>query len=188
MAGKAVGVIGVIIALTIGAWYLSLALQIRLIDRCNVQCFTFSDYERVDPLCIIDPTCVSPLYNPHTLSPQPWTGLAYWGFGWGEPKHPSIATALAIPNYVLFTLLAALTAAATSRWVKRTDLRHGILLAIFVWCILSATSWFIPAMNPGWSRASYNPGTQPLWLALTVPGMTLLVVASAAVIGRIASH
>jgi hypothetical protein len=152
-----------------------------LLGRCQDSCDTFLDFERTDPLCIVDPTCVSPLYKVANSNAQNWSGLAYWRLGW-EREYPQAAKALALPNYVIFMLLAV---AATSFVVHRLThrrLRRYALLGVFVWVTASAISWFSPSLHPLWP--DYAPGHAPLWVETCVITLSLATLAATAGVSR----
>jgi hypothetical protein len=179
MPTKIAGAFLAVAALTLLLWSGGLALQVRLLDRCNISCNTFADFERADPLCISDPTCVSPLYKPNRATAQNWTGLAYWRSG-EQQEHPPVSKTLALPNYTVFILLL-LGATIAARCIARASVRRYVLVAIYVWCFLSVTSWFIPSMNPDWPNVSYDMGSPSGWLAIGTLGLSLCLLSGVAI-------
>ena len=61
-------------------------------------------YERVDPFCIIDPACVSPLYRSGYDGVEDWTGVNGWSLPGGQMPAPGDRI-LAIPNYIAYMLV-----------------------------------------------------------------------------------
>jgi hypothetical protein len=181
MSAKVAGAGFVVAALTVLLWSGGIAIQTRLLDRCNTSCSSFADFERADPLCIIDPTCVSPLYKPDKAAAQSWTGLAYWRSG-EHQGHPPVWKALALPNYAVFMAVMLALAVAVVHFGARVRARVLAVLAIFTWCLLSVTSWFIPSMNPDWPHVSYDTGSPSGWLALAVLVFTLGLLVGATVL------
>jgi len=118
-------------------WIAGWAIQLPLLSACDSDCTTFSDYVGHDPLCAIDPTCISPLYNPRAIGVQNWVGLDGWRLALGQFSAPG-DKAFAPPNYAFFMI--AITGAVM--YVVRHR-RRWALAVLFIWCVLQITSWFV---------------------------------------------
>src|SRR5581483_10842779 len=88
------------LAAVVGLWLVQ-AVSLYSCGVSDVDCATFSDFEAHDSFCIIDPACVSPLYNPSTPGIQRWVGAQAWNLG-ADQQPPDDYDFLAIPNYILF--------------------------------------------------------------------------------------
>lgn len=128
--------LGIIVAALV-IWAVGWAIQLPLLSACDSDCATFGDYVGRDPLCAIDPTCISPLYNPNATGVQNWVGLNGWRLELGQFPAPGDKV-LAPPNYILFmiTVTGAVLYIVRRRWGRA-------LTVLFVWCALQITSWFI---------------------------------------------
>jgi hypothetical protein len=177
-----------VVALTLALWSGLFAVQAHALSTCQDSCDTFLDFERADPLCIADPTCVSPLYKVTDSKAQHWSGIAYYRLGW-ERDYPSASLALAMPNYIIFMLLAIAAVALVGR---RVGARYA-LLAIFVWSMASAISWFSPRLHPLWidfapGHASlwidFAPGHASLWLEMGLIGLSLSLLTATVHVSR----
>ncbi len=151
--------LGIIIA-AFAIWITGWAIQLPLLSTCDSDCTTFGDYAGHDPLCAIDPTCISPLYNLHAVGVQDWVGLDGWRLELGQLPAPG-DKALAPPNYALF--MVAITGAAMYVVHQRRKL---LLDVLFVWCALQITSWFVISAI---SDSTLNP------VVVLEAGITLLV-------------
>ncbi len=104
------------------------------------RCTVFLDYLGRDPYCVVDPTCVSPFYNPDWES-----GAPHWqGFAWLDDRLLSDGNGfdmLAPFNYILFMLLAQ---ALTVIFVRRGGKYRAVaMLAILLWCLLEIVRWLV---------------------------------------------
>jgi hypothetical protein len=152
------------LVLTGCVWLGFFSLQDHMLAPCDEvgRCTSFIDYSLHDPFCILDPTCVSPLYNPS------WSGYApHWqGLRWvTDPLLVSGSglTMLAIPNYLLFMLLATAAVVLVQR-IHAPRYRRLALAVIFTWCALEVAGWSrtIVSLDPGQPIASF--GTAALLL------------------------
>lgn len=102
---------------------------------------SFWDYETPDPLCVIDPTCVSPFYS-YDPGVRHFMGIRWWDISEDESL-PTAWQALAPPNAILYfsiIVILAFTVAAEVRW----DLAMlGLEAVITVACLKSVGSWFV---------------------------------------------
>jgi hypothetical protein len=118
-------------------------------NRCAVSCSTFTDYESADPLCIIDPTCLSPFFRSTTYTVQPFTGAAYYRLGM-DRDYPAPVKTFAIPNFILFLLTAIVFVVAGERLIRSASSRYLARLAIFSYCTASAIGWSAYLWSPPW--------------------------------------
>ena len=145
------------LAAGVGFWF----MQNALLATCgvsDVSCTTFTDYALHDPLCVIDPSCVSPFYHPYTSGVQRWIGMQGWNLAESQ-QPPDGANFLAIPNYILFMLLAITAVAIISRKAHSSRSRKLALTAVFIWCITETASWW-------WFALAGLRGHQPSHVAL----------------------
>ena len=148
------------------AWFATLGLFRNLtLPKCNYQCVTAVEYFRADPICPLDPTCVSPLYVPewHTTPPR-WQGIAYihnktqvYGTG---------VTFIALPN-LLFSMLAT----AALLWFLYHRRHPTFLIALLVLFGLECARWYAAFM-------SFDP-LLPSWPLLLAAGLLGYAVYSA---------
>lgn len=139
--------LGVVVAALV-VWVAGWMIQLPLLSACDGDCTTFGDYVGRDPFCAIDPTCISPLYNPQAIGVQNWVGLDGWRLELGQLPAPG-DKALAPPNYALFMVIVT----GAVMYVVRHR-RRGVLAVLFVWCALQVTSWFVIAAL---SDSTLNP-------------------------------
>jgi hypothetical protein len=132
----------------VAIWIAGWAIQLPLLSTCDSDCTTFGDYVGHDPLCAIDPTCISPLYNPRALGVQNWVGLDGWRLELDQFPAPG-DKALAPPNYALFMAIVTGIAFQIARHRKKRA-----LTVLFLWCALQVTSWFVVAAL---SDSTLNP-------------------------------
>ena len=114
--------------------------EYRLGD-CDTACMTPVDYYRQDPLCIVDPTCVSPMYRPYADGVQRWVGVAGWRVDQGQLPPPG-AQAFSLPNYVAFLVLMMLNVAVTRRLTRQMRCERYLLFAVGAWVLLEVGRWF----------------------------------------------
>ena len=166
----------IVALLTFVVWGGFWVARAALLEPCIGTCGPFEEYESREPFCIIDPACVSPFYKPSAIGIQNWAGSESWNLGMGQYPAPSTST-LAVPNYVLFLLLAIAVVTLIERRVNQRKRRKLALTAVFVWCTFEVISWFVVAG----SGSTLNPillletcGT--LLFTLSVLGVTSYVV------------
>lgn len=139
----------IVICITGIVWALSLGLRERLLLPCSGagNCTTFLDYSLHDPLCVLDPTCVSPFYRPAQASRSGyaphWQGLVWLS----DPLLVSgnWVSMLAIPNYCLCMLLMVTASLCVMRWSRSIACRRYGLTVVSTWCILEVVGWFLIA-------------------------------------------
>jgi hypothetical protein len=129
-------------------WIAGWAIQLPLLSACDSDCTTFGDYVGHDPLCALDPTCISPLYSPRALGVQNWMGLDGWRLELGQFSAPG-DEALAPPNYALFMVLVTGAVIYVARHRRRR-----VLAVLFAWSALQIASWFVLAAM---SDSAFNP-------------------------------
>jgi hypothetical protein len=142
-----------ILTLVLALWFGSLYIRNRMLAPCSDpgRCTAFVDYSLHDPFCLIDPTCVSPFYNPA------WSGgvAPHWqGLQWvTDPLLISgnAVTMLAVPNYIVFMALASLLIVIVARHVNAGRAQKEALTIVLAWSTLEIGSWFFraAALDPG---------------------------------------
>lgn len=154
-----------VVALTACLWIGSFYLRDRMLAPCTDagQCTTFVDYSMHDPFCILEPTCVSPFYNPS------WSGGApHWqGLRWIDDSlliSGSGLTMLAIPNLILFALLATAAIVVATLRVDAGRRRNLAITAISTWCILEVAGWIATVGSLDPEQHTFTLGTAMLLL------------------------
>ncbi len=112
---------------------------------CHAVCDLWG-YERVDPLCIIDPVCVSPFYRSVHDGVEDWTGVNGWSLPGGQMPAPGDRV-LAIPNYIAYMIVVIVCILGARKYVPSSHRRQLVILALFIWTIVSELYWFIAAAN-----------------------------------------
>lgn len=123
------------------------ALQVELLSKCDdgaAVCETFADYEKADPFCLTDPSCVSPFYHPYAPGVQRWAGTQ-WNLAGGQ-QPPNDSEFFAIPNYLLFLAVAIAAVVCAIRSIQQPTWRHVVITATLVWCgsVVASWWWFVP--------------------------------------------
>jgi hypothetical protein len=150
----------------LGYWLLGSAL----LDQCRSSCSNATQYFERDPFCLIDPTCVSPLYRPYDPTPQHWVGSEASRLSAGQ--EPSTGwQSFAITNYVLFLLLMGGAITVAQRRLRNPHARKTAVAAILMWCALEAMSWSLAIVSA--SRSS-DRGLMTGAFAVLLTTMSLL--------------
>jgi hypothetical protein len=105
-------------------------------------CSSPAEYQSHDPFCAIDATCVSVFYSDSNPGLRDWMGLRGWSLSAGQLRPSSPTHVLAIPNAILFILLASMLIAIV-RWYLRVRWRRAAMTAIAIWCIGTIIWWFV---------------------------------------------
>jgi hypothetical protein len=116
-----------------------------MMRSCNAVC-DFWGYERVDPLCVIDPVCVSPFYRSGHYGVANWTGVNGWSLPGGQMPAPGDRV-LAIPNYIAYMLVMIAGILGARRYVSSRHKRQLVILTLLTWTATSEVYWFIAASN-----------------------------------------
>ena len=158
--------------LTFALWLAFVLVQGKLTDPCmEGSCHSFAAYERHDPFCIIDPTCVSPFYRDTLPTIPHWEGVIVFDglSGWGNGRH-----VLALPNYIAFILVGAGLVIAVVRYIRRPSVRRLALFAIYAWCTYTVMGWFayISYVDPT------TPWINPESLAFLLGSLSILTLAA----------
>jgi hypothetical protein len=147
------------------------ALNSALISsECAVNCASFSEYEREDPVCIVDPSCVSLLYRYDGSGERRWMGTHWWSLA-EEQEAPPSWQALAPLNYLFFLLLTVSLAVAASRRLAG----HGqrlVLTALTAWSATAVCAWIVAAAE----QPSRGIVVAPYSAALLAEGALLMIV------------
>jgi hypothetical protein len=159
-----------IVIVTMAALTGFLILEDALLKPCNSypSCQAFSAYEKRDPLCIIDPTCISPFYKtPQSGSVPHWQGVVFLGEtnSYGNGRH-----LLALPNYLAFMVVGISLVILTLKYLHQPRARHLTLLAIFTWCACEIIVWFgyLSSLDPT------TPWVNPEAVATLLGSLSLL--------------
>ncbi len=132
--------------LSTAGWTAFLGLRGALLWPCQVSCTTLSDYMTYNPFCVIDPTCISPLYEATKSGSQDWVGLQAPQLSLGQHLPPG-TRALALPNYILFMLVAMFVAVVIVKKSSSSRTRRLGLAALLFWCTCEIAWWFIRAAS-----------------------------------------
>ncbi len=138
-------------------------------DGCEQRfCTTFAEFERANPLCIADPSCVAPTYR-FVNHERRWMGTEWWDLGDAEPT-PADWQALAPVNYLVFIALTVTVTAIASRRLRNRR-RRFVIAALSAWCASQVLSWFLAASELGITNGDASSGS-----ALMIEAIGLLVV------------
>jgi hypothetical protein len=167
------------VIMVLGFWRLDKVL----VASCDMTCGSFAEYERRDPLCVVDPTCVSPLYNPARGGVQRWDGAEWYSLPL-EQELPSRAQVFAPPNCLaLMAFLVTLVfgverLGASMRW------RRTFYVCVVSAVVVQVSLWFdyiddlrISAIQPTHDLAL-------IWEACTVVWISGIAVLAASKGGR----
>jgi hypothetical protein len=103
-----------------------------------------------------------------------WQGLAWLG----EPGTYGIGLRmLAIPNYILFMLLIAITAIIIECRVTQTRLRRLLITAVMTWLLLEILRWFATISNDDPTVPFFN------WELLIVLAISLSALSAMKAVG-----
>lgn len=104
-----------------------------------------ASYYARDPYCLVDPTCVSPLYRPPGVAVN--GDYAHWeGLWWINPLDPLLTAPsslylFALPNYVFFVLLMSAISYLAARYIRNHFYYRLLLTALVTWCVTEAAAW-----------------------------------------------
>ena len=165
-----------IVLLAVALWCGFWLLQAVLLAPCAASCSTVADYATHDPLCLADPTCVSPFYRPDQPGVQDWTGLRAWRLESYQLPPPS-SRSLAPLNYVFFMGIMVPAVAFAARRARRSTGSNMALATLLVWAGLEIGSWFLTA---AWSDTTLNAmvlveGAITLLVSFSILGLTVYI-------------
>jgi hypothetical protein len=96
-----------------------------------------------DPYCMIDPTCVSPLYKAGApIETTHWEGSRWFGDGYDRLLvEPNGLYYLSPVNYAAFLALLAVGGAGAG-FIRRAGARRNAVAALLTWTSVSIITWF----------------------------------------------
>jgi len=102
-----------------------------------------------------------------------------WNLAMGQLPSPDGARALAIPNYILFMLLAIAAIVLVGKRARQDRTRKLTLVAVFVWCTAEIISWFLDAsgLDIGHDVAISIEGAMTLLFSLAILALTERIAA-----------
>jgi hypothetical protein len=115
------------------------------------------------PYCVLDPVCVSPVYQASSDNVSPtWQGVAT------NMRDPALGghnsyEQLAVLNLAMFGLAVGLAGFIISLLSVSVDTRRAIALALFAWCLLECGRWawtiYSVTREYSWITDSFTPAS-----------------------------